>query len=146
MKDEDIFNLIKKNANETLESPSKSTAYYLKSFKKMLNGIFVFNLGAFLFGTFWMLYRKMYLLGFLVFLLTIYLPVPYIVTNTLLGFSANYLYYIRLKDAYFDEVKHLGVNRWIGPMIILAIMATIMAISHAASNSTPEFNPSLRIA
>ena len=146
MKDEDIFNLIKKNSHETLETPTKATLYYLKSFKKMLQGIFVFNISAFLFGTFWMFYRKMYLLGCLFSLLTLYLPIPYMVMNTMLGFLANHLYYMTLKEAKFNEVKSLGVNRWINPFIILLIISLIMFFLSPDASLTPEIHPDRRIA
>ena len=121
--DNEIFDLFKKSESETLEAPKKSTRYYLASFKKMAAGLFAFNTPAFLFGGFWMLYRRMYLMAFLFFIVSFFTPMPYILVATLFGFTANHIYWHTLKERFMDGKTTMGVNKWIIPTIILIFVA-----------------------
>ena len=122
---DEIFNMIKKEGEDNIESALYASRYYLKSFEKLSKGFFVFNMAAFLFGGIWMLYRRMYLLAFLFFMLSFFAPIPYILLTTFLGFGANALYFHTLKERFFDGKRTMGVNQWIIPTAVLCIMFLI---------------------
>ena len=132
-KAKEIFDMVKKSQCETLRKPKKATRYYLKTFKKMMSGLFVFNLPAFLFGPIWMLYRKMYLFAFLYFILAVYLPIPYIALATSFGFLANHFYFHHLKETFLDGARKQGVNRWIIPVLVITIIAVTYGLTNADS-------------
>jgi uncharacterized paraquat-inducible protein A len=143
--DNEIFELVKKSEDETLEAPKKSTSYYLASFKKIAAGIFVFNTPAFLFGGLWMLYRRMYLMAFLFFIISFFTPVPYILLATIFGFTANHIYWHNLKERFMDGKQKWGVNKWIIPTIILICVAlTFLSVMGDASLPDPTHPNRLR--
>lgn len=138
--DKEIFDLVKSSPTEEIHKPKKSTKYYLESFKKITKGIFVFNLPAFLFGTFWLIYRKMYLFAFFFFVASVFLPVPYIIVASIFGFLANYLYFKHLQEKAHDGETEVGVNKWIIPLTIIGLILMNILFS----GNSHGLNPNLR--
>lgn len=75
-----------------------NTAYYLPTFASFAaiggNFGFSFNLGGFVFPTAWLFYRKMYLAGIIMFLLTGFLSVTgWLLSGLIIGTCGNWLYF-----------------------------------------------------
>jgi len=111
----DLFDCVKSNILETFETPSIPTRHYLDAFqqyqkKKSIFKIIKFNWAAFLFGPFWFLYRKMYLLGFILLFVAIIL---------------EYSFPEQFSLFYYNTVKQLERLNPVGIFLNLFIMLVI---------------------
>lgn len=116
----------------------KSDGYYMKCLYKIKEGHrLVFNIYAFLFGIFWLAYRKMYTEvcitlffgGILIILFSIF-ALPFIAIN--LGLIANYLYIKksirtieRVKEDYQSFTDQIEILRKEGGTSINAVIILI---------------------
>jgi hypothetical protein len=130
------------------------SGYYLGKFRSFQVGrvetfVPTWNWNAFLFTTWWFLYRKMYLWALLAFVASC-IPVVGLVAWIAVGVAGNYLYY-RHASAQIGRVRAVtpegdlprvlaqvgGVNRWV---IWVGVVLTILAIAGIiAAISIPLF-------
>ncbi len=136
----------------------KNSDYYLVKWKLMAETYSKtsWNWPAFLFGAFWLSYRKMYLYTFLLILIGIFTLIPFIGFMLALalwiglGLFGNYIYgqyvYKRLKELSLmakneDELKMLALQKGgvsvvaVIILIVLLLLLELIAIGLAASNS-----------
>ena len=87
----------------------KNSDYFINKFKTFEKGEKIsWNWWAFLFPGIYLLYRKVYLWGFLVvfgMVMTVRLPFSGIVWGVIIGMFANYLIYKRFKNLIIEAKK-----------------------------------------
>lgn len=117
--EDELVELVRREG-ESSRFISAPTLYYLKAYKRVSRGSILFNFPAFFFGFLWFFYRKMYLFGFLAFLLAPTFPFG----NIVLGFCANYAYFHFLREAYLDGQRHIGAHsKWLVFLLALCTSA-----------------------
>lgn len=123
---------------------------YLQKFRKFdISGVEQFSVTwhwpAFFFSFFWMLYRKLYLLALLVFLLS-YIPVANLILMIAYGLTGNFLYYKHAKKKILElktrqsltglpeSLRQIGgVNGWVKTLAIILVILVILGIAAAIS-------------
>jgi flagellar FliL protein len=127
--------------NGKSKTPLASTPYFLRQFDKFDKNLSDFSLtwnwAAFFFGPFYLIYRKLYLAGFI----TLLLMPAYLITSIILGITANFFIYrsflesvTRVQIAYpSDEERQNeflamkgGVNKRL-PAILATVVIIILA-------------------
>lgn len=144
-----------KDEDELRQLVGKRADYYLGKWQTIeeTGNSAVFNIAAFFFGLFWMIYRKMYLYSFLAIILIVVvssveiaLDVPDIVDRTTtfafcfaFAFFGNYLYYLHSKSVLAklhkqnapsaltgDQLSDVGGTSW--AIVIMSLLITAIAI------------------
>lgn len=116
----------------------ENVEYYASAFNRFkAEGTYGFNWSAALFTGWWLIYRKVYLIGIL-FLILNYIPGLGILVNILAGFIGNKFYFDQMReDLARGDYTNAGVNKWVYYAVIAAAIFVVLSICGALSMFFP---------